>query len=199
MNAVLPYHMYVLVDNGALMPTTENDYTPGILHALHSRPGEKMYAHVLLETGAHWSRVPLSRIYWKKQYVENTEHEPWGGMGEQMTIDLFPALEGLRGETLGDDEHKGFYFRHTGMVVDWLDGYSRYPQEHKPLSLLQMDDGGFGLLPNNYFILQDLHFTRHMDDKSPDLKKYRRGEITYYEDYTHNDGSYIAKNFRRQA
>lgn len=192
MNAVLPYHMYVLVDNGALMPTTGDDYTPGILHALHSRPGEKMYAHVLLETGAHWSRVPLSRIAWKKPLKEPVDHEPWGGMGERMTIDLFPALEGLRGETLDGAGHgfPGHYFRHTGMVVDWLDGYSRYPQEHKPLSLLAMDDGSFGLLPNNFFILQDLHFTRHMDDKSPDLHNYRRGEYTYHEDYTNNGKSF---------
>lgn len=195
MNAVLPYHMYVLVDNGALMPTMDDGCTPGILHALHSRPGEKMYAHVLLETGAHWSRIPLSRIYWQNPLVEGEDHEPWGGMGERMTIDLYPALEGLRGETLDGAGHgfAGHYFRHTGMVVDWLDGYSRYPQEHKPLSLLMMDNGAFGLLPNNFFILQDLHFTRHMDDKSPDLKNYRRGKYTYHEDYT-NNGKFFKSN-----
>jgi hypothetical protein len=194
MNAVLPYHMYVYVDNGALgfLDDDGGGWTPAILHALHSRPGEFMYAHVLLETGAHWSRMPLSRIAWKLPAQEPTDQEPWGGMGERMTIDLFPALEGLRGQTVNgkDPESKNKYFRHTGMVIDWLDGYSRYPQEHKPLSLLMMDDGSFGLLPNNYFIVQDLHFTNHLDERSDDIKRYRRGEYTYHEDNTHYGSTY---------
>jgi 3-deoxy-7-phosphoheptulonate synthase len=67
----------------------------------------------------------------------------------------------------------------TGIIIDWADGYSRYPQEHKPLNLIQLDSGQFALLPNNYVIYSDKHF---VDEKAREnLKHYKRGENIYWE------------------
>jgi hypothetical protein len=85
-------------------------------------------------------------------------------------------LEGLQADTLRPFKAKG---RHTGIIIDWTDGYSRYPQEHKPLNLIQLDSGQFALLPNNYVVYNDKHF---VDEKAREnLKFYKRGENIYWE------------------
>ena len=69
--------------------------------------------------------------------------------------------------------------RHTGVMVDWKDGYSEYPQEHKPLNLVALDSGQFSLFPNNYCVFEDKHFVS--DAKKDELKLYLRGEDIYWE------------------
>jgi hypothetical protein len=95
-------------------------------------------------------------------------------MGEETVAFTLPYLEGL--PVIGRDTGKG---RHTGILIDWSDGFSRYPQEHKPLSLIETDTGQYALLPNNYYTIEDKHFT----DKGAqaDRKHYKRGETTYWE------------------
>ena len=55
----LPGHIYVWVNNKYLGPEMEEGYTYGLWHGIHSREGQILMAHVLLETGAHWSGLPL--------------------------------------------------------------------------------------------------------------------------------------------
>lgn len=87
-----------------------------------------------------------------------------------------PFLEGLEAIVMGPVSGSG---RHTGIVVDWRDGYSRYPEEHKPLNLIVMGTGQFALLPNNYVVYNEKHF---VDSRAREnLRHYRRGETVYWE------------------
>jgi hypothetical protein len=88
----------------------------------------------------------------------------------------FDALEGLIVNAFRADS-SGF---HTGIVIDWADGYSRYPAEHKPLNLIIADQGWFLLLPNNHFTVKDKHFvdTKKYADQ---MKFYKRGDLVYWE------------------
>jgi hypothetical protein len=95
-------------------------------------------------------------------------------MGDQMTAFTLPYLEGLT--VVGRGIGRG---RHTGMLIDWSDGFSRYPQEHKPLSLIETASGQYALLPNNYYTIDDKHFTDAHAQKN--TVHYRRGETTYWE------------------
>ena len=98
-------------------------------------------------------------------------------MGDNLDIWHVRYLEGLTVSVLNPIKEKG---RHTGIMVDWSDGFSRYPQEHKPLSLICLVSGQFVLLPNNYFLLHDGHF---VDEQSKEnLKYYKRGEAVYWEE-----------------
>ena len=177
MHTPLPYNLYVHVDNSYLGPDMPDGYTEGILHGVFCRGGQLMLTHVQLQTGAHWSGLPLSALHHKKVDKQIEYLQPWGCMGTDITATYFPYLEGLSGKTTKDN----LLFRHTGIIIDWNDGYSRYPQEHKPLSLIALEQGNFGLLPNNYFKLYDKHFTEHLDDVNVNLKKYKRGEAVYWE------------------
>jgi hypothetical protein len=98
-------------------------------------------------------------------------------MGENLDVWHARYLEGLTVSILKPFRERG---RHTGIIVDWCDGFSRYPQEHKPLSLINVSSGQFALLPNNYFLLHDAHFVDPASQEN--LKHYRRGETVYWED-----------------
>ena len=146
--------------------------TSCILHGVYGRVGQLLLTHVILETGAHWSGIPLILL---NGGDENSNLQPWGCMGEMITSSYLNYLDGIQVEPRFI-KCKG---RHTGMVIDWSDGFSRYPQEHKPLSLIALDDSRFCLLPNNYFTVSDKHFTSL--DKTEELKQYHRGDKIYYE------------------
>ena len=96
-------------------------------------------------------------------------------MGDHLEIELMPMLEGLRTHIAQPFKSSG---RHTGLIFDWSDGYSRYPQELKPLSLIQTDLGQLALLPNNFILLEDKHFVS--EDAKDNLKYYKRGETVYW-------------------
>jgi hypothetical protein len=178
MHATLPYHLYVWVNNKSLGKDMPNGMTQGILHGVYGRTGQMLLTHVLLETGAHWSGLPLHQLYHKKIEKELPSLQPWGCMGKEPVSVLMPYLEGVTGTTLKDS----LSFRHTGIVIDWNDGFSRYPQEHKPLSLIALEQGNFGLLPNNYFRVYDKHFTNELENVDVSLKKYMRGQEVYWEE-----------------
>ena len=176
-HANLPHHLYVKVRNDFLGPNMPAGCTPAIWHGLYCRPGQLPMAHVLLESGAHWSGLPIHAISTGDFTHDGHELSPWGGMGENLDVWHARYLEGLTVNTLKPFKSRG---RHTGIMVDWSDGFSRYPQEHKPLSLINLESGQFALLPNNYFILQDAHFVE--ESARENLKHYKRGDIVYWED-----------------
>lgn len=100
---------------------------------------------------------------------------PWAAMGNHIEAVQLNYLEGLACTTRLPFIESG---RHTGIMIDWSDGYSRYPQEHKPLNLITLDSGQFALLPNNFVVFKDEHFVD--DSTKENLKFYRRGETVYW-------------------
>ena len=186
-HANLPFHLYVHVCNTALGPNMPTGTTRGIWHAIYARPGQVVTGHVLLETGAEWAGVPLHKLGARAEaferkalpgFCEPHDLQPWGAMGDHAEVVHMEYLEGLA--MMGVSAERGFCGRHTGIVIDWADGFSRYPQEHKPLNLIERSDGRFLLFPNNYCRFMDFHFTSHKRDA--DLAKYRRGEDVYWLD-----------------
>jgi hypothetical protein len=132
--------------------------------------------HLLLESGAHWSGMPLQGI----SSTENFEmpHEllmPWAAMGDEIETFYVKYLEGLTCNTIRPFQRRA---RHTGIMIDWADGFSRYPQEHKPLNLLELDNGQFALLPNNFVLYEDAHFVKHAPREN--TRFYLRGDTVYW-------------------
>lgn len=177
MHAELPHHLYVNINNAALGPKMPKGTTKGIWHGVYARPGQLLLAHVILESGAHWSGLPLHHISTSDSFtLDPHQLMPWYAMGSQIETINFTCLQGLPAKTRKPISANG---THTGIVIDWNDGYSQYPAEHKPLSLINLDSGQFALLPNNYFTVTDKHFTNN--DRKGDLVLYQRNERTYWE------------------
>ena len=171
----LHHHIYVNVDNRFLGPQMPKGTTRGIWHGICSRPYQTLLCHVFLESGAHWSGLPLHALSATDDFsIDRRALMPWTAMGDTISCTAFPYLEGLRAT-----DRSGRKGRHTGMVIDWSDGYSRYPAEHKPLQLIAWDSGQWGLLPNNYIRLEDDHFVSK--EAAALLPLYRRGEEEYWE------------------
>lgn len=176
-HASLPFHFYVNVDNSFLGPDMPEGVTKGIWHGIYCREYQTLSCHVFLESGANWSGLPLHAL----SVTENFRYEsnvlmPWAGMGEDIEAVYMPFLEGLEAKPR---MYPDLSARHTGIVIDWKDGYSRYPAEHKPLNLIQLETGQFILFPNNYVTYKEKHFVN--DQAKENLKHYRRGEEVYWE------------------
>jgi hypothetical protein len=100
---------------------------------------------------------------------------PWSAMGERIEAFHAEYLEGLQVGIRRPFDDGG---RHTGIIIDWADGFSRYPQEHKPLNLIEVDGNQFALLPNNFIEFEDRHLVR--EDLRDDLRRYRRNDNVYW-------------------
>lgn len=176
-NANLPFHLYVNIDNKFLGPNMPEGTTQAIWHGVYCREYQTLMAHVMLESGAHWSGLPVHSMSSTKDFSWKMEQlMPWAAMGNEIETFSVKYLEGLECDVFKPIESKG---RHTGIMIDWVDGYSRYPAEHKPLNVIQMENGQFAFLPNNFVLYRDKHFT---DSKTKEnLKHYRRGETVYWE------------------
>lgn len=173
----LPHHFYINVDNKVLGPNMPAGITKGIWWGIYSRPGQHVMCHVMLESGANWSGLQLESISTKEDFsIENKLLMPWATMGDDLDIFSSKYLEGLTCETIEPIKSLG---RHTGIIIDWRDGYSRYPQEHKPLSLINLSSGQFSLLPNNYILYDDPHFIEKSAKQN--LKYYKRNEKISWE------------------
>lgn len=177
MHANLPHHIYVNVNNKALGPNMPDGVTAGIWHGIYTREGQVVMCHVLLESGANWSGLPLHQISTTTDFsIGHTILQPWGAMGEETIVWDCHYLKGLEAKLLKPIEGVG---RHTGIIIDWSDGFSQYPQEHKPLNLIHLVGGQFCLLPNNYLLYNDAHFVNPVSFQN--LKHYRRGDVVYWE------------------
>jgi hypothetical protein len=176
-NNSLPFHLYVNVDNKYLGPQMPNGVTQAIWHAVYCREYQTLMAHILLESGAHWSGLPIQAISTTKDFSwEREQLMPWAAMGDCIESFYAKYLEGLECNVFKPIQSKG---RHTGIIIDWTDGFSRYPSEHKPLNVIHLENGQFAFLPNNFIIYNDKHFTNEAAKEN--LKYYRRGETVYWE------------------
>ncbi len=177
-HAPLPFHFYVNVHNSFLGPDMPEGVTKGIWHGVFCREYQVLSCHVFLESGAHWSGLPLQALSTTEDFrYDGNALMPWCGMGEDIEAVYLPFLEGLEARPMIDPGNpKG---RHTGIIIDWKDGYSRYPAEHKPLNLIALETGQFVLFPNNYVTYKEKHFVN--EKAKENMKHYRRGEKTYWE------------------
>ena len=175
-HANLPFHLYVNVDNRFLGEKMPQGTTPAIWHGVFCRSDQILMCHVLLETGANWSGLPIHALSTTESFIYGSnELMPWAAMGEEIDIFHSKYLEGLECKTIQNIDSKA---RHTGIIIDWKDGFSRYPQEHKPLNLLELINGQFALFPNNFIIYNDKHFVNKNSQEN--LKYYKRGEKIFW-------------------
>jgi len=175
-HANLPFHLYVNVDNRLIGPSMPAGTTRAIWHAVHCRQGQTLMCHLLLESGAHWSGMPMHGLSSNDNFEMSRELlMPWSSMGEDLETFHVKYLEGLSCRIMRPFQQSA---RHTGIMIDWSDGFSRYPQEHKPLNLLEIESGQFALLPNNFVVYDDKHFVD--ESTRANMSNYLRGNEVYW-------------------
>lgn len=170
-HAPLPFPIYVNVNNAALGLETEG-VTRGLWHGVHSKPGQVLMCHVMLETGANWSGLSLHAISMSSVFLEPEQVSHWGAMGMAISVTHMPYLEGL---SVSARNRAG---RHSGVIIDWLDGFAKIPAEHKPLNLIYLETGPIVLEENNRCRFSDDHFVNK--GVNPFECGYRRCDKTFW-------------------
>ena len=80
-NANLPHHLYVNVKNSFLGNDMPIGHTPAIWHAVYSRIGQLICCHVVLQSGAHWSGLPLSALSTTEVFDDGKNNAIWAYRG----------------------------------------------------------------------------------------------------------------------
>jgi hypothetical protein len=177
-HANLPFHIYVNIRNDFLGAGMPPGLTRGIWHGIYAREHQTLMCHVFLESGANWSGLPIHALSTSDNFdFCRKDLMPWSAMGEDTQTWHSHYLSGLSCNVHSPFQGAG---RHTGIIIDWADGYSRYPAEHKPLNLIELNSGQFALLPNNFATYNDSHFVDVAAKEN--LKFYKRNELVFWED-----------------
>lgn len=127
--------------------------------------------HCLLENGAVWYRRPLHAFVWKKDApkVELKDLVTWDCFSYYPTVTTFNRLQGLRCKVLHRKLEGQYMF-----TIDWahadksiVDFNFSEVAEHKSANLVKLDDGTFGLYPNNQVVFFDKAFVSEPLSKNP--------------------------------
>jgi hypothetical protein len=147
-----------------------------VVHALRSRVGKVITFHVHLDNGAHYSLLPLNKLIWKDDAPRwsLSDLQPWDCFSDTAEAIVFDYLKGKR-TYLIPKKIWGEYV----LSVDWSDNsFSDYPPEYKQGHLIKLDNGHFGLYPNNYLLFEDKSYTGQVDvENIPKL--FRQSEDDY--------------------
>lgn len=70
--------------------------TPAIWHGVYSREYQTLMCHIFLESGAHWSGMPLHALSTTTDFSITRENPlPWTAMGDETEVWHAKYLEGL--------------------------------------------------------------------------------------------------------
>lgn len=159
-------HFYAMVSG-----IDQNNTTyPCIVHAARSRSGKIMTFHIHLEnSGAHYSLVPLHKLFHSQvtNPLSIKELQPWDCFSDE--------VEAIRYDYF---QFKKVYIIPLNMwgeyilTFDWLNNsYSDYTIEFKQGHLIKLENGQYGIYPNNYLLFYDKTFTNIDINNIPKLKR----------------------------
>jgi hypothetical protein len=153
-----------------------NKTFPCIVHAARSRAGKIMTFHVHLEDhGAHYSLVPLHKLLHKevKEPLAPNQLQPWDCFSDSVEAIKYKYFE-FKKVWILSLKMWGEYI----LTFDWLENsYSDYTIEFKQGHLIKLENGQYGIYPNNFLIFYDKTYT------SPDLENLPLLERQAPEDY----------------
>lgn len=158
-------------------PTMGGGTVRAVAFGIVSRPGHALGVHVLTDRGVQWYGLPLHALCWKPDAPlrDLRELELWDCFSFHVSVTEFPLLSGLRCRVLPSGEGAECLFSldwtHEGAEVD--PGWARLPEEHKSGHFLRLDDGNFGLQPNNRLLWREESFAPKPYDLA-DAPRYRR-------------------------
>jgi hypothetical protein len=142
-----------------------SEITPVAIHAARSRSGKCLTFHVHLQGGAHYSLLPIDKIFHKapETKYEIGDLQPWSCFSDSVEYVVFDKMRFSRVMIL-PLKTWGSYIG----TFDWLDNdYSDMPEEFKQGHFIALDNGQYGVFPNNMLLFHDKTWTGH-DLKAPE-------------------------------
>ena len=156
MNINIP-HFYAMC-NGI---DKDNNTYECIVHAARSRAGKVITFHVHLECGAHYSLLPINKLFHKEDRVVMpvNDLQMWDCFSDEAEAIVYDYFQ-FRKVFVLPLKTWGEYL----MSFDWKNNsYSDYPLEFKQGHLIKLDNGNFGMYPNNCLLFHDKTYTGDLD------------------------------------
>lgn len=168
------------------LPETE-PLQMGYWYGITSITGRVVGCHVTLETGANWTRIPISALRWHskaKKSLDSSGIQPWDCFSYFVEYTRFPFLRDMRVQLLDRKQHDATSTGRYLFTLDWLDPdgegpFAEFPEQHKQGHVIAVDDGTIRVRPNNMLRWQDKALFE-LDKPLPRyhaIDKVYRGEI----------------------
>lgn len=139
----------------------DNNVYDCVVHAIRSRSDKILSFHVHLESGAHYSLLPINKLIHKDDVepIEVDKLQMWDCFSDTPEVIVYDYFKfkkvyvlplGIWGEYL--------------MTFDWQNNsFSDYPPEFKQGHLIKLDNGYYGMYPNNYLLFHHKTYTGELD------------------------------------
>ena len=148
-----------------------------VIHAARSRAGKVMTFHVHLKSGAHYSLLPLHKIFHDKdaQAQDNPQFlQHWDCFSDKAECHVYEHFRFRQAmhRLLGIGEYI--------CTFDWLDNeYSDMAEEFKQGHFIKLANGYYGIFPNNELLFHDKTWTGGIE-WGKNLPKLKRQEQKDY-------------------
>jgi hypothetical protein len=129
---------------------------PAAVHAARSRAGKAMTFHVHLDTGPHYSLLPIDQIFHSDgDRFKLGDIQPWSCFSDEVEYFVFERFRFGRVRVLP----LNIQARYIG-TFDWLNNdFSDMIEEFKQGHFLALENGQYGIFPNNMLLFEDKAWT----------------------------------------
>ena len=174
LNANTPY-INVFVKNSFLERSTSKERTEGYIFGVKSQLNRPFMFHVQLKNGAIFWSIPLTAIQWQDKELDEmliSDLQIWDCQSNDLSVTKFAFLEHKEVDvrlTNGKWLKGNYVFtidNYEGDLNYLNTGYSGHPDE-KVYHVIQLENGYFGLYPNNHLRWHNKDFIKAYDINNP--------------------------------
>jgi hypothetical protein len=140
---------------------------PCLVFGMSSIPSRTPLFHFLMEDGGIWWRMPISAFCWKNDATaqELDELVLWDSFSYYCGVAVFDVLKNKKISFISRRGKK--YVGDYMFTLDWASGpsnhldtgFSEAAGQHKCGHVIRMDNGNYGIQPNNRILVCDPSFT----------------------------------------
>lgn len=175
----------VQVNNKFLNEELKSGYTEGYLISVTSIYGRPLFFTVHLETGALFSRLPITALFCDRFHTLRTKPfqydlgwlQPYSCLEGDINVIEYAHLKNCQvvGKFGYGSEKEGFYLFTVEVIGK---GLTEDPEQHKSHNIIVIEDGQLAALPNNKLLFPDQFFTEiDSNDRGDKIwPKYKRNK-----------------------
>lgn len=161
---------------------TDNDITEAYLLSVTSVANRPLMFTVHLETGALWSRLPITALYMNRYLKHETVPtemslelaQPFTCLDGSIQVIAHPHLKNYEIIAKMNNEVSTGHYLFTVDVVG--DGLAEDPVQFKTHNICVLNNGNLIAYPNNYLLFKDGYFT----EKLTEMPAYKRQDVYYH-------------------
>ncbi len=144
----------VLVRDKYLFDNDSKEYSQGYIVGISAIPQVAPMFQVMLDNGAMWAHLPLHSLAWKEcEELSITELCWWDSFSDTFSVFKFDMLKGYK--CSAKSRSKKIYDGEYLCTIDWKGRWADIPDQHKQHHFIKLENGNFGMYPNNKLYWKD--------------------------------------------